>query len=206
MSSFLEKLKKGMGVENIPEETEISEEETENNMEPVQAVFQKKEKVKKPKRAKKKEEIIEELPTIEPEEKEEQPAEEKQEEENKKSAVKKEEENWFEDIEGQLAVDVYQTDKEIVIQSAIAGIKPEDLDISVENDMVRIKGERQNIAKEEGKNYFYQECYWGKFSREIILPAEVDSSKTGASMKNGVLTIRIPKIEKEKEKKVVIKS
>ncbi len=112
--------------------------------------------------------------------------------------------NWL-DTEGELTVDVYQTDKEIVIQSAIAGIEPEDLDISVEKDMVTIKGKREKQFEEKEKNYFYQECYWGRFSRKIILPAEVNSSKISASMKNGILCIRIPKIERKKKRKVSVK-
>lgn len=106
--------------------------------------------------------------------------------------------------EGQLTIDVYQTDGEIVIQSAIAGIEPEDLDISVEKDVVAIRGKREKQVEEKGQNYFYQECYWGRFSREIILPAEVDSSKAKAVIKNGILTIRIPKAKKIKTKKLVI--
>jgi len=112
--------------------------------------------------------------------------------------------DWL-DPEGELTVDVYQTDKEIVIQSAIAGIEPEDLDISIEKDMVTIKGKREKQFEEKEKNYFYQECYWGRFSRKIILPAEVNSSKINASMKNGILTIRIPKIEGKKKTKISVK-
>jgi len=111
---------------------------------------------------------------------------------------------WFEP-EGQLAVDVYETDGQLVIQTAIAGIKPEDLDISIENDRVSIRGERAEQAKEQGKNYFYQECYWGQFSREIILPVETDPNRAEASMKQGVLTIRLPKIEREKKRKIEVK-
>lgn len=112
--------------------------------------------------------------------------------------------DWL-DSEGELTVDVYQTDKEIVIQSAIAGVEPEDLDISVEKDMVTIKGKREKQFEEKEKNYFYQECYWGRFSRKIILPAEVNSSKISASMKNGILCIRIPKIEGKKKTKISVK-
>lgn len=114
------------------------------------------------------------------------------------------EKKWFES-EGQLTVDVYQTEEEVVIQSAIAGIQPEDLAISIENDMVIIRGNREKPFEKEKRNYFYQECYWGPFSREIILPEEVDSSKAKAGMKQGVLTIRIPKIEREKKKKIIVK-
>jgi len=117
---------------------------------------------------------------------------------------KEEAPDWFEP-EGELAVDVYQTDNEIVIQSTIAGIKPEDLDISIENDTVSISGQRKNIVEDSGKNYFYQECFWGAFSREIILPEEVDGGRAEATMKEGVFTLRIPKIERQKIKKVKVR-
>ena len=109
------------------------------------------------------------------------------------------------ETEGQLSIDVYQTPADIVIKSTIAGVKPENLDIAITNDMVTIRGRRE--AEEDlGKDdYFYQECYWGRFSREIILPCEVDPSRTEATMKEGVLTIKIPKIEREKKRKVVVK-
>lgn len=112
--------------------------------------------------------------------------------------------DWL-DSEGELTVDVYQTDEEIVIQSAIAGIESEDLDISIEKDMITIRGKREKQFEEKEKNYFYQECYWGRFSRKIILPVEVNSSKINASMKNGILTIRIPKIEGKKKTKISVK-
>jgi len=112
--------------------------------------------------------------------------------------------NWL-DSEGELTVDVYQTDKEIVIQSAIGGIEQKDLDISIEKDMITIKGRREKQFEEKERNYFYQECYWGRFSRKIILPVEVNSSKINASMKNGILTIRIPKIEGKKKTKISVK-
>lgn len=106
---------------------------------------------------------------------------------------------------GQLTVDVYQTEKELVIQSAVAGIKLKDLDISIEKDKLTIEGKREKPLENEERNYFYQECYWGPFSREIILPAEVDPSRSQATFKEGILTIRIPKIEKEKERKIEVK-
>jgi len=106
--------------------------------------------------------------------------------------------------EGQLAIDVYQTDGELVIQSTIAGVKPESLDVTAQGDKVVIRGSRENPETEE-KNYFYQECYWGSFSREIILPVDADISRAEATMVEGVLTIRMPKIEKEKKKKITVK-
>ncbi len=134
----------------------------------------------------------------------------KEEPEMKESEVKKDEkpsieikEKWLEP-EGQLAVDVYQTELDLVIQSAIAGIEPEDLDISIEGDNLTIIGERHKTFEEAG-DYFTQECYWGRFSRQLILPVEVDPNKIEAALKNGILTIRLPKIQREKKRKVVVK-
>lgn len=109
------------------------------------------------------------------------------------------------DAEGQLTIDVYQTDSEIVIKSTIAGVKPEDLDITINNDMITIKGERKSEEKVRSENYFYQECYWGAFSRSVILPVDVESDQSEAVLKNGVLTIRLPKVEKVKSKKLQVK-
>ena len=106
--------------------------------------------------------------------------------------------------EGELTIDVFETDQDIIIQSAIAGVEPENLDITVENDIVTIKGNRGKQLIEETQNYFRQECYWGKFSREVILPVETDNSRAKAIIKNGILTIKIPKIKKVKIKKLVV--
>ena len=116
--------------------------------------------------------------------------------------VKKE--KWFEP-EGQLAVDVYQTEKELVILSAIAGVRPEDLNISSQGDVVIIRGKRERPVEDKERNYFYQECYWGPFSKEIILPVEADVSRAEASMTEGVLIVRIPKIERKKENEIIVK-
>ncbi|MCJ7786646.1 Hsp20/alpha crystallin family protein [Patescibacteria group bacterium] len=107
--------------------------------------------------------------------------------------------------EGHWAVDVNQTDAELVIQSTIAGVKTENLDISIEADTVLIRGNRNEPPEQGEKNYFYQECYWGPFSRQIILPEETDPSRAEAVMKEGILTIRIPKIEREKKRKITVK-
>lgn len=115
------------------------------------------------------------------------------------------EENWGGDSEGQLTIDVYQTDNEIVIKSTIAGVKPEDLDVSINNDMVTIRGDRKNDEVVEGENYYYQECYWGTFSRSVILPVEVIADKAEAAMKNGILTIRLPKADTTKSKKIQVR-
>lgn len=112
--------------------------------------------------------------------------------------------DWLlEDYTGQLAVDVYQTDKEIVIKSTIAGVRPEDLDISIHQDMVTVRGRRQRDDSITEEQYLYKECYWGGFSRSIILPVEVKADKVQASLKNGILTIALPKVIKPNKVKVV---
>jgi HSP20 family protein len=108
--------------------------------------------------------------------------------------------------EGQLSIDVYETEKNIIIKSTIAGAKPDDLDITIDNDMLTIRGKRHDEAEEEGRNYLYQECYWGSFSRSVILPVEVDAKKIDASLENGVLTIALNKIKKAKKVGIRVKS
>jgi len=99
--------------------------------------------------------------------------------------------------EGQLSVDVYHTDKKIVIQSTIAGAKPEDLKVSLHHDLLTIQGTRSQPQAVAEDNYLYRECYWGPFSRSIILPSEVDSRKVEAKLENGVLTVSLYKIKPE---------
>jgi len=106
---------------------------------------------------------------------------------------------------GQLTLDIYETKDDFILQSTVAGVKPEDLDIFIEGDLVSIKGNRQKSTEkqEEGK-YLYQECYWGQFSREVILPEEVDAQKAEAKIKDGILTLKIPKARKTKRKKIAV--
>lgn len=100
--------------------------------------------------------------------------------------------------EGQLVVDVYQTPKNIVIKSTVAGLRPENLDISLANDMITIRGKRENQEEVKKEDYYYKECYWGSFSRSIILPAEVRADEVKAELENGILTITLPKVNKTK--------
>ena len=114
-------------------------------------------------------------------------------------------ENPSDESEGQLTVDVYQDNENIIVQSTVAGIDPEGLEINITNESVTIRGERQRETKVDEKDYFYQECFWGRVSRSIILPQEVDPEKSNAVLKNGVLTIKMPKLDRKKAKKLKVK-
>lgn len=110
-------------------------------------------------------------------------------------------------FEGELAIDVYQTPTEIVVQSPIAGVQDQNIDVGIEGDMLTIRGTREREETVGDKDYFCQECYWGGFSRTVSLPTgELDVDKAVASMKNGILTVRIPKTDKKRSKKLKIQS
>jgi len=111
----------------------------------------------------------------------------------------------FEESEGQLTVDVYETPTSFVIKSAVAGVSPENLDIAITNESVTIRGKREEEEKVKNGNYLHQECYWGRFARAIILPQEVDPDKSQASLKNGILKISLPKLNKAKSKRLKVK-
>ncbi len=117
----------------------------------------------------------------------------------------KEGEEWMSDFEGQLNIDMYQTKDNVIIKSTIAGVRPEDIDITVANDMVTIKGSRKKEESVMGDDYFYQECYWGNFSRSVIIPVDIESESIEADLKDGILTVIIPKAAKAKTKKVKVK-
>jgi HSP20 family protein len=110
------------------------------------------------------------------------------------------------DQDGELVVDVYETGAEFVVSTAIAGIQIKDLDISLEKDMMVIKGNRCDPNDNPDKKYFYQECYWGPFSRKIVLPENINIDKADAQMDKGVLTIKIPKNEDFGKGKIGVKS
>lgn len=114
-------------------------------------------------------------------------------------------EDWLTDFEGQLNIDMYQTKDNVIIKSTIAGVRPEDIDITVANDMVTIKGSRRKEESVSQDDYFYQECYWGNFSRSVIIPVDIDSETIEADLKDGILTVIIPKAAKAKTKKVKVK-
>lgn len=111
----------------------------------------------------------------------------------------------FEEAEGELGIDVYQTPSAFIIESTIAGVNPEDIDISLTADSIIIKGKREKEEKIKTENYLRQECFWGKFSRNIIFPQEIDAERSQATIKNGVLKIVLPKINKTKNKKIKVR-
>lgn len=121
------------------------------------------------------------------------------------AAKKDKEEEWLSDYEGQLNIDMYQTKDNVIIKSTIAGVRPEDIDITVANDMVSIKGSRKKEEAVNQEDYFYQECYWGNFTRSVIVPVDIDSEEIEADLKDGILTVIIPKAAKAKTKKVKVK-
>ncbi len=125
---------------------------------------------------------------------------------DEKALVQNQSGDWMEDSEGQLAVDVYQDSDNVIIKAPIAGVKQEDLEISITDEVVTIRGERKEEKEVARENFFCQECYWGSFSRSYVLPVEVVSEKAQASLKNGILTLTIPKMEKTKTKTIPITS
>ena len=108
--------------------------------------------------------------------------------------------------EAQLTVDVYQTPTEIVVKTIVAGVRPEDVDISITRETVTVRGSRPHDMTIQEHDYFHQELFWGPFSRTVMLPQEVEPDKATATEKNGLLTIKIPKIDKFKEKILRVKS
>lgn len=94
--------------------------------------------------------------------------------------------------EGQLALDVFRRDDFLVLRSPMAGVKPEDIDVAVNGDLLTIRGSRQHEEEVNEDDWFHHECYWGSFSRTLILPMDVHSEKADASLRDGILEIRIP--------------
>jgi len=109
-----------------------------------------------------------------------------------------------EETEGQLAIDVYQDDENIYILAPIAGTAPADIDVSITDEVVTIRGERKSGHKASDEQHFVQECYWGSFSRTFVTPVEVSSEKAKAILKNGLLSITIPKSSSSKSKSLKI--
>ena len=136
--------------------------------------------------------------------------EEEPEEPKKHHAVasKKNDANWMEEEneEAELAVDMYETAADIILQTFVAGVRPEDLELSISRDMVTVKGKREESRTIDEDNYFSKELYWGKFSRTISLPQEVEPEEVEATERHGLLTVKIKKVDKEKKNNVRVKS
>ena len=126
----------------------------------------------------------------------------------KNSDNKKNGKDWIEEEneEAELTVDVYQTPTEIIVQTMVAGVKPEDLELTIARDMITIRGQRGENRTIEEENYFTKELYWGAFSRTIMLPQEVEPEEAEATEKHGLLTIKLKKVDKEKRNSVKVKS
>lgn len=101
--------------------------------------------------------------------------------------------DWFKsETEGQLSVDVFREGNTLVVRSTLAGAKPEDLDIAVNGDLLTIRGTREDKREINDDDWFHQECHWGTFSRSLILPVDVVADQADATLRDGILEVRIP--------------
>ena len=123
------------------------------------------------------------------------------------------EESWDDEYEvapsnqeGELPVDMFQTDESIVIRALVAGVKPDDLDIAITRDMVTIRGVREEVQEAHDSNYYHRELFWGSFSRTIVLPEEVIIDEAEAQEKHGMLEIRLPKLDKNRSTQLRVRS
>jgi HSP20 family protein len=139
---------------------------------------------------------------------------EENEEKERRVPIKEERKNakeskWAEEIEeedGQLTVDVYQTPDDVIVKTITAGVKPDDLDITITRDMITIRGHREESHEITDEDYFTRELYWGSFSRTILLPQEIDVEGAEAAEKHGLLTLKLPKLDKHRETKLKVKT
>lgn len=116
--------------------------------------------------------------------------------------------DWMDDteVDGQLAIDTYQTEDAVVIKAPLAGVRPEDLEISITDEVITIKGQRAHEETVAQENYFAQECYWGSFTRSWLVPVPIEPDKAQAAIKNGILTITVPKQAKSRTRLIKVKS
>lgn len=117
--------------------------------------------------------------------------------------------NWTDDEteqDGELPIDMYQTRDAIIIRALVAGVSPEDLNISITRDMVTLKGMREEIQEVPDEDYFHRELFWGSFSRSIVLPEEIIIDEAEAKEKHGLLEITLPKLDKGRSARLTVKS
>lgn len=101
--------------------------------------------------------------------------------------------HWSLFEEGQLLIDMYETDEAIIVRSFVAGVEPDTIEVSVHNDMLTIRGTRHDAEEIHDDRFFHRECHWGTFSRSVIIPKTIDPSRIRALSKHGVITIILPK-------------
>lgn len=128
-------------------------------------------------------------------------------------SVEREDDDWgtpaqedvADDTIGELAVDMHDTGEDLIIKTMVAGVKPEDLDVSISRDSVTIKGKREHERTSGDQEHIYTELYWGSFSRTIALPAEIEVEEAEAIEKHGLLVIKLPKIDKNRQTKLKVR-
>ena len=109
-----------------------------------------------------------------------------------------------EPVPGQLAVDVYETKDKLVVKARTAGVNKNDLDVSISDNTLSVRGTLSAGNEDDVENYFVQECYWGEFSRSIALPVPVKEEEIEAMLKDGVLTISFAKVKQDTVKKIEV--
>lgn len=129
-----------------------------------------------------------------------------EEEEDQHQEPQQRQERYSSEEEGELAVDMYETQSDIFIKTVVSGVRPEELDISITREKVSIRGKRVPERGFEGSDYHIQELYWGAFSRTVNLPQEVAVDEAEAVAKHGLLVLKLPKINKERETKLKVKT
>lgn len=117
--------------------------------------------------------------------------------------------SWIDDEsekDAELTVDVYQTPDMIIVKSMIAGVRPDDLDVSITRDQITIRGKREEEKVSESDDYLMRELYWGSFSRTVSLPEEIDVDEAEAIEKHGLLILKLPKLDKRRQSKLKVKT
>ena len=109
-------------------------------------------------------------------------------------------------VDGQLPVDVYQTESEIVVRAFVAGVRPDDINLSISRDMVVIDGVREEREQIIDNDYVRRELFWGSFATTIHLPHEIDVDASTASAKDGLLTLVLPRLDKSRQTKLKVKA
>lgn len=127
------------------------------------------------------------------------------EQETENTDEQKKSDDWLEtEAPGQLAVDVYQTKEDVIVVAPVPGVSKDDLDLSIVESTLTVRGTRKQEEEVRTSDYLVQECYWGEFSRSIILPVQVKEDEAEAELKDGMLKVKMPKTEQDKVKKISI--